>query len=73
MLSKVNNTKEILEQIGFHREDTDKYSTVMRLDCGQKSYSAIVNPNGSIEINGTHIEQKALVKLIKKGSFFESV
>ena len=59
MLKNVSISKAKLEEVGFAQENTDRYHTVMK----KGKYTATVNPNGSITINGITTD----FKCVKRG------
>ena len=50
MLKNVSMAKERLMALGYTQRESDPYETIMERKDTNKTYVAIVNPNGSVDI-----------------------
>ena len=50
MLKNVSMAKERLLSLGYTQRESDPYETIMERKDANKTYVAIVNPNGSVDI-----------------------
>lgn len=51
MLKNVSMAKERLMSLGYTQRESDPYETIMERNDANKTYVAIVNPNGSVDIS----------------------